>query len=119
MRSILLVEDDTDTRRALDDLLTEQGFDVRCAANGAEAIALLQERSTKPDLIILDIWMPYMDGLEFRALQKVLPGAKDIPVLVVTAGGFRPEAAKRLGFGKILMKPLDEGRVLEAVRSFS
>lgn len=111
------MEDDTDTRRALDALLTEEGFDVRCAANGIEAIALLQEPSAKPDLIILDIWMPYMDGLEFRAMQKALPAVKDIPVIVVTAGGFRPEAAKRLGLGKILMKPLDERRVLEAVRS--
>ena len=116
-RKILLVEDDVATRRLLDELLTEEGYEVECAASGAEAIALLHA-SVKPRLIILDIWMPYMDGFEFRAMQRSLPKAKDIPVVVITAGGFRKEEAESLGLNRVLMKPLDEWRVLDAVRRF-
>jgi CheY-like chemotaxis protein len=113
---ILLVEDDVDTRRALDQLLTEVGFEVKCAANGAEAIALLGDG--KPQLIMLDIWMPEMSGLEFRARQLSIAGVRDIPVIAMTAAGFREEARVRLNFGRILRKPLDEATVLEAVREF-
>jgi len=113
---ILLVEDDVDTRRALDQLLTEVGFEVKCAANGAEAIALLGDG--KPQLIMLDIWMPEMSGLEFRARQLRIAGVRDIPVIAMTAAGVREEARVRLNFGRILRKPLDEATVLEAVREF-
>jgi CheY-like chemotaxis protein len=114
---ILLVEDDLDTRRTLDQLLTEVGFDVKCAANGAEAIELLEADAAKPQLIMLDIWMPHMDGLDFRARQLSIPDVKDIPVIVMTAAGLREEA-RQLRFARILRKPLDEVTVLEAVREF-
>jgi len=65
---ILLVEDDFAVRRTLAEVLIDEGYDVDCAANGAEAILSLGS-SPRPRVIILDLWMPYMDGLEFRALQ--------------------------------------------------
>jgi CheY-like chemotaxis protein len=106
-----------DTRRTLDQLLTDLGFDVHCAANGAEAIELLADGAAKPQLIMLDIWMPEMSALEFRARQLSIPGLKDIPVIAMTATGFR-EDPRPLDFDRILRKPLDELRVLEAVREF-
>lgn len=114
--TILLVEDDFATRRVMAELLIDEGFEVVCAANGAEAIGLLQSVPTKPSVIILDIWMPYMDGLEFRALQRSLPNARDVPVVVVTAGGFRPEEAAGLGLVRVLRKPVHASDLLEAVR---
>jgi CheY-like chemotaxis protein len=113
---ILVVEDDLDTRRALDQLLTEVGFEVKCAANGAEALELLGD-TAKPQLIMLDIWMPEMGGLEFRARQLTIASFRNIPVIAMTAAGFREEA-RLLNFNRILRKPLDEARVLEAVREF-
>jgi CheY-like chemotaxis protein len=114
-RTLLLIEDDFATRRALAELLTEEGFEVISAANGAEGFELLCSR-TRPAAIVLDIWMPYMDGLEFRALQRSLPEVKDVPVVVITAGGFRPEEVEGLGFTRVLRKPLNEQDVLSAVR---
>jgi CheY-like chemotaxis protein len=118
-RTILLIEDDFATRRIMAEILVGEGFEVICAANGAEAVGVVQSCSVRPSLIILDIWMPYMDGLEFRALQRTLPRARDIPVVVVSAGGFRPEEAEGLGFSRVLRKPLHEAALLAAVREFA
>jgi CheY-like chemotaxis protein len=117
-RKILLVEDDVDTRRTLDDLLSDEGYEVECAASGREALQWLDGSRVKPALILLDLWMPYMDGLQFRATQRSLPALQDIPVLVITAGGVSKDEATLLGLHHILMKPLDERRVLNAVRKF-
>jgi CheY-like chemotaxis protein len=118
-RTILVIEDDFATRRSIAELLIDEGFQVVCAANGAEAFGLLHSSPVKPSLIILDIWMPYMDGIEFRALQRSLPNARDIPVVVVTAGGFRPEEGQGLGFSRVLRKPLREADLLQAVRELA
>jgi CheY-like chemotaxis protein len=118
-RTILLIEDDFVTRRIMAEILGEEGYKVICAANGAEAVGLVQSSFIRPFLIILDIWMPYMDGLEFRAFQRTLPSARDIPVVVVSAGGFRPEEAEGLGFSRVLRKPFHEADLLQAVREFA
>jgi CheY-like chemotaxis protein len=118
-RTILLIEDDFATRRTIAELLIDEGFQVVCAANGAEAVGVLHSSPVKPALIILDIWMPFMDGIEFRAIQRSLPSVKDIPVVVMTAGGFRPEVAEGLGLSRVLRKPIHESELLEAVRQLA
>src|SRR5882757_1816224 len=70
--SILVVDDDFAIRRAIAEILGDEGYDVRCAANGLEALEVLGERVLRPTLIILDLWMPRMDGLKFRELQRSL-----------------------------------------------
>jgi CheY-like chemotaxis protein len=81
---ILVVEDDPDLRTSLADALTDLGYDVRVAGNGAEALAAL-ERGERPDVILLDLMMPVMDGWTFRTLQRRDPGLADIPTIVVSA----------------------------------
>jgi CheY-like chemotaxis protein len=68
--SILLIEDDQATRRSLAEALTEEGYDVHCASNGLEAVVALGAAVEKPALMLLDLWMPMMDGFEFHAIQK-------------------------------------------------
>jgi len=102
-------------RRTLAELLNEEGYNVECAANGLDAIHRL-ERQPKPSLILLDILLPYMDGLEFRALQRTMPDIADIPVIVITAVGVRPEIAMELGLQQSFFKPLDKPRLLDAIR---
>src|SRR4029077_7377228 len=92
---ILLVEDGGMLRSTLAELLNGEGYDVECAANGLDALRRLAS-PPKPSLILLDIMLPYMDGLEFRAVQRTTPEIADIPVIVLTAVGVRPEVAVEL-----------------------
>src|SRR5260370_34330047 len=71
-RSVIVVDDDFAIQRTIAEILVDEGYDVRCASDGVEALALLIERGLRPELIILDLWMRSMDGLEFRARQKNL-----------------------------------------------
>jgi CheY-like chemotaxis protein len=113
--SILLVEDDFVLRGTLSEILRDEGYAVECSANGLDALRRL-ERAPKPSLILLDIMLPYMDGLEFRAAQKSNPGIADIPVIVITAVGVLPEVAIELDLQQAFFKPLDRPRLLDAIK---
>jgi CheY-like chemotaxis protein len=108
--SILIVEDDPDALEALGDLLESHGYVVASAHHGAEALELLG-RSPLPNLIVLDLLMPTMDGWEFRRRQKLDPRIAKIPVVVVSASS----AAKPIDADSILRKPVDIDRLLETV----
>jgi CheY-like chemotaxis protein len=114
---ILLVEDDFVLRGSLTVVLQAEGYRVECSANALEALARL-ERPPKPSLILLDIMLPYMDGLEFRALQRATPRLADIPVIVITAVGMRPEVAAELGLRQSFFKPLERPKLLDAIRRY-
>src|SRR5262245_54808313 len=109
---ILLIEDDFILRGSLVTLLESEGYRVECAANALDALRRL-ERQPKPSLILLDIMLPYMDGLEFRALQLTTPAIADIPVIVITAVGIRPEVAAELGLQAPMFKPIERPRLLQ------
>ena len=116
---ILLVEDDFVLRTSLAELLTQQGYDVECAAHGLEAYHWLNSANTKPSLIVLDLMMPYMDGFEFRDLQKALPAVADVPVLVITASGERAAEAPGLEARQTFFKPVNTSRLLETIRGLA
>jgi CheY-like chemotaxis protein len=83
-RAVLVIDDDTDVRESLVDVIQETGRDAFGAASGAEALALL-ETLPRPCLILLDIMMPGMNGFEFLELIQQRPDAQDFPVLVISA----------------------------------
>jgi CheY-like chemotaxis protein len=116
---ILVIEDDREIREALADVLHGEGYEVKCAVDAREAWAGLQGGWDKPSLIILDLWLPGMHGLEFRAIQLATPETADIPVVVVTAGGVAPQEAAALGLSYVLRKPLDIELFLRVVRRLS
>lgn len=94
MSLILVVDDHAAIREPLAKLLRYEGYDTASAANGAEALAAVKER--KPDLVVLDLLMPKMDGLTFLSeASRELDGA-DLPVIVVT-GGLNPSQIRRAG----------------------
>jgi CheY-like chemotaxis protein len=110
-RSILVVEDDEDTRAAVSELLEEQGYRVARAANGQEAEALLHAQP-RPDCIILDLWMPVMDGWRFATrLQQF--GHPPIPVVVVTAA--EPYWGYPVAPAQVIRKPLHAPALLSMV----
>ena len=83
-RSVLVVDDDTDVRESLVDVIQETGREAFGAASGIEALGLL-ETLPRPCLILLDVMMPGMSGLEFLDLIQRRPDAQDFPILVISA----------------------------------
>jgi CheY-like chemotaxis protein len=81
---LMIVDDDRDIREVLGEMLAEEGFIVEAAWNGAEALKRLQA-GFRPNLIILDLMMPVMDGLTFREALKQSPDLAAIPVIGVSA----------------------------------
>lgn len=82
---ILIVEDDRDIRDVLAEILAEEGYQVLAAEDGAEGLRRLAEGPT-PDLILLDLMMPRMDGYQFREEQRKNPEWSPIPLVLLTAG---------------------------------
>jgi CheY-like chemotaxis protein len=110
----LVIEDDFEIQVTVADLLREEGYEVTCAANGAEGLRALEAMSKLPSLIILDMWMPEMDGVRFLAVQRTIPRFANIPVLITTA--VKPSrAVDEIAGVPVLMKPLSATSLLAAV----
>ena len=114
--SVLVIEDDFDVQQSLAQVLMDEGYVVETAVDGAEALARLQARQEQPSVMILDLWMPRMNGFEFRKAQLASPETADIPVVVVTAGGVAPNEMAALGLTYVLPKPVDLEILLRVVR---
>ncbi|HZF48124.1 MAG TPA: response regulator [Polyangiaceae bacterium] len=114
LKSILLVEDDTDVRESLAYLLSDQGYDVACAEDGQEALTYLQE-GHKPALILLDLMMPRMNGFEFRAKQRQEPDLATIPVIVLSASGNVSARTRGLDAAVALEKPIAFEKLCQAI----
>lgn len=80
---VLVVEDDDVTRDLFAEILESEGYEVAAEPEGRAA--LVRTRSWRPDLIILDLVMPGVDGWYFRALQRQIPRLRDVPVIVISA----------------------------------
>ncbi|MBI2893129.1 MAG: response regulator [Deltaproteobacteria bacterium] len=106
---VLIVEDDLDTREALGAALEAEGYDVALAAHGREGLESLATRP-RPCLILLDLMMPVMDGVEFLGALESDPSLASIPVVVVSAYTTRAASLKVAGF---LPKPIKLDRLLE------
>jgi len=107
---ILVVEDDEDAREAMVALLQIKGYRAVPAGNGKEALDYLHQAPV-PDLIILDLWMPVMDGWQFRREQVRDPRLAKIPVIVVTALSDRTD----VDANEIIIKPVDVDHLLTTV----
>jgi CheY-like chemotaxis protein len=112
---VLIVEDDEDLREMMAQLLTLEGFQAATAANGREALDYLHHHSIVPDVILLDLMMPVMDGWEFRRRQKADPAIAPVPVIVLSA--LDQARALNVDATAFLKKPLDFDRLLSLVRS--
>ena len=118
MKTVLVVEDDPDMRDLERTVLEFGGYSVTLARNGVEALGHL-ERAV-PDVIILDLMMPVMDGLTFLAERSRRGLAASVPVLCVSAAGREMTAhALRLGADECLPKPTDMDALCDKVRHYS
>lgn len=108
---ILLIDDDASVRRSISTFLSDSGFEIIEAANGSEGVSLFQHE--KPDLVLCDLRMPDMDGLD--VIREVAAKSSDTPVIVISGYGEISDAvqALRLGAADYLMKPIKDLEVLE------
>ena len=114
-KRILLIDDNPVTREAISMILAAAGYCVALASNGADALARLREHRL-PDLILLDLAMPVLDGQHFRRQQQQDQAIASVPIIVFSGAERAEEEAALLGAAGCLHKPVDPGRLLEAVR---
>lgn len=105
-RTILVVDDDQGIRESLGAVLEGEGYRVRLAANGEAALGVLRSDPALPDLILLDLMMPVMDGWQFRSRQLQDQRLREIPVVIISAGGNVRQKAENLSAVGWLRKPL-------------
>ena len=106
-KTILIVDDDNDTLFTIGELVTGVGFNAVYAHNGVECLALLEK--SVPDLILLDIMMPHMDGFETIRRIRGNERLKKIPVAALTAYAMldNSEVIRNNGFNDLITKPID------------
>jgi len=118
MATILLVEDHEDNRDMLTRRLERKGYRVIAAVDGAEGVAMAGQH--RPDLILMDLSLPIMDGWEATRRIKADPNTKDIPVVALTAHAMAGDREKALGAGcdEYETKPVDFVRLMGKIVAF-
>jgi CheY-like chemotaxis protein len=117
MTKILLVEDNEMNRDMLSRRLARKGFDVVMAVDGGQAVTMAQ--SERPDLILMDMSLPVIDGWEATRLVKTTDTTKHIPVIALTAHAMSGDREKALSAGcdDYDTKPIEMPRLLEKIEA--
>jgi two-component system, cell cycle response regulator DivK len=117
-KRILVVEDQEDNRQILRDLLASVGYEMTEAWDGAAGVAAAKEQ--RPDLILMDIQMPLMDGYEATRRIKAEPGLNTIPIIVVTSYALSGDEGKArdAGCDAYVTKPYSPKQLLAKIREF-
>jgi chemosensory pili system protein ChpA (sensor histidine kinase/response regulator) len=117
-KQILVVDDDPLIVKILREPLEREGYNVRVASHGLEA--LQEVKNNRPDLIILDILMPMLDGFKVARLLKFDKRFKDIPIIVLTSRATEGERkmGQQVGANEFLYKPFRYPQVLDVVRRY-
>ena len=112
---VMVVDDSVTVRKVTSRLLERNGMNVLTARDGVDAITQLQER--KPDIMLLDIEMPRMDGFEVATLVRHDEHLKDLPIIMITSrtGDKHRERALAIGVNEYLGKPYQESQLLETI----
>jgi len=117
-KRILVVEDQVDNRQILRDLLASADYEITEAENGEEALAAVAKQ--RPDLILMDIQLPIMDGYEATRRIKANPAWKDIPIIVVTSYALSgdEDKARDAGCDAYVTKPYSPRLLLAKIREY-
>jgi CheY-like chemotaxis protein len=115
--TILLVDDDLDLREAAAEALEDAGYSVVRADDGRRALDEMTRGGLRPDLILLDMMMPNLDGWGFRVAQKQVPDIASIPVVALTAYALTEDERDQLDAAAILRKPVALDELMQAVES--
>jgi DNA-binding response OmpR family regulator len=115
-KSILVIDDEPSIGRVVQFKLQQEGFKVRVATDGLEGLAYIKEE--KPDLILLDLMMPGMDGFEVCRRLRAVPETVTTPVIILTARGQEMDRIRgvELGVLDFFTKPFSPQKLLERVK---
>jgi CheY-like chemotaxis protein len=118
MKKRILIVDDTETVLMFEKMMLAGEYDVRVAKTGKEALRSVAE--SRPDIVLLDIVMPEMDGITTCRQLKSDPATREIPVIIVTTKGEteKVEAAFTAGCNDYLTKPINRLNLLEKINEF-
>jgi len=114
-KTILIVDDSQTIRAAADSLLSGLGADTELAADGYEALAMIQHN--RPDMVLMDVMMPRLDGYQTCALIRSSAEFNDLPVVMLSSKDSLQDKVrgKVAGSNEYLVKPLDPALLIEAV----
>jgi CheY-like chemotaxis protein len=115
---ILVVDDEDDLRECFADVLRAEGYDVRTARNGRDALEQIEKPHGGPCLVLLDMMMPGMDGAEVLRILREKERLATLPVVVVSAQRDLAEAAKRMGVRRVIRKPVSVDVLLSIAHEF-
>jgi CheY-like chemotaxis protein len=115
IRRVLVVDDVPANRALLRDMLTPLGFECCEAGDGQQALERM--RDSRPDLVLMDVVMPGMDGLEVTRHMRQMPGGQDLPIIAITAdaSALHREQCMAAGVNAFLTKPIEWDRLLEVI----
>lgn len=116
LRRLLIVDDERKNRQLIEVMLGEEGYQLSTASCGEDALAMIA--ISAPDLVLLDVMMPGMDGYQVAARIKADPATAHIPVVILTALGDRNSKAHGLSAGAVhyLTKPVNRAELSACVR---
>jgi CheY-like chemotaxis protein len=112
---VAIIEDDSEFRNMLRELLEEEHYRVVAVSNGAEALEALRG-DTLPNVILLDVSMPVMDGFDFLRFRNDDPKLAAVPVVLVTNA--RPHERPTIGVNSVVRKPIDIDEILFAIKRY-
>lgn len=119
MKRILVAEDDPASRELIGELLAAEGYSVEMAVDGRDALSRLQS-GAPPDLVLLDIQMPQLDGYEVMRRLRRMPGFETLPVVAFTAYAMAGDSERALGagFSGYITKPIRVAALREELRKY-
>ncbi len=117
-KTVLIVDDSASMRQMVSFTLRDAGYDVIAALNGKDALARIE--GTKTEMIITDLNMPEMDGLEFIRQLRSKAGYKFLPIVMLTTESqeSKKQAGKQAGASCWLVKPFQPGQLIDIVKKF-
>lgn len=119
LKPVLIVEDDKSIRDALQELLQSEGYTVITATNGHKALTFLRSTDTLPGIILLNLMMPVMNGIQFRAEQESDARLGGIPVILMTADRNIESKRMKIGARGFIRKPFEIDDVVKKIERYS
>lgn len=119
VKPVLIVEDDKSIRDALQELLESEGYPVISATNGSKALTFLRAAEVLPRIILLNLMMPVMNGIQFRAEQEQDARLGAIPVILMTADRQIESKRMKIGARGFVRKPFEIADVIKKIERYS
>jgi CheY-like chemotaxis protein len=116
---VLLIDNDRGFQNVLTRVLSLEGYDLQCAANGAEGLKWLSRCTELPELVLLDLVLPVLDGWQFLAQKARNPRLADIPVVIISASEEIGKKAKAAGATAVMGKPFTIEALLNVIEGFA